>query len=359
MPTDCREGERQQPLVLGGKRGYPDVEYEESAVLVHLDGRIGHSDSLDKWADLDARPRRAGGRVTASGSAGHRCSDPCRLAASMAAVLQQRGWAGRPSALRSDVHRISAPEVSRCGANRLTARAGRRQIGLHRNMSVTAPNCGAVVAASRSQPAVALGGDAPPRRGWWRRSCRSRTERWLRTVPSERNSFLAIAATDEPSRAARSTSVSRGVSGDSPATRLVGGQGRVDHAQPGVHAAYGVGELGRGGVLDDEPGRRRPAARGAGSRAGRRWSRSAPGSSGDGRADLGGRGDAVEAGHLDVEQGDVGPVLEHGREHGVAGADLGDDLEVGLEAEQRGQRAADQGLVVGEQQPDASCAAPR
>ena len=45
-------------------------------------------------------------------------------------------------------------------------------------------------------------------------------ERWLRTVPSERNSRRAIVATDEPSRAACSTSVSRGVSGDSPATRL-------------------------------------------------------------------------------------------------------------------------------------------
>ena len=36
----------------------------------------------------------------------------------------------------------------------------------------------------------------------------------------------------------------------------------------------------------------------------------------------------------------------------VAAADLGHHLEVGLEAEQRGQRAAHQGLVVGEQQPD-------
>ena len=57
-------------------------------------------------------------------------------------------------------------------------------------------------------------------------------------------------------------------------------------------------------------------------------------------------------GHLDVEQGHVRVVLEDGRDHLVAGADLGDHLEVGLEAEQRGQRAAHQRLVVGEQQPD-------
>ena len=45
-------------------------------------------------------------------------------------------------------------------------------------------------------------------------------------------------------------------------------------------------------------------------------------------------------------------MLAHGLDHRVAGADLGDHLEVGLEAEQRGQRAAHQRLVVGEQQPD-------
>ena len=45
-------------------------------------------------------------------------------------------------------------------------------------------------------------------------------------------------------------------------------------------------------------------------------------------------------------------VLEHGGQHGVAGADLDDHLEVGLQVEQRGQRAAHQRLVVGEQQPD-------
>ena len=39
-------------------------------------------------------------------------------------------------------------------------------------------------------------------------------------------------------------------------------------------------------------------------------------------------------------------------DHLVAAADLGDHLQVGLQLEQRGQRAADQGLVVGEQQAD-------
>jgi hypothetical protein len=45
--------------------------------------------------------------------------------------------------------------------------------------------------------------------------------------------------------------------------------------------------------------------------------------------DRGGRGQAVEAGHLDVEQRDVGTVLEYRGHDLVAAADLGHDLEVG------------------------------
>ena len=90
-------GERQQPLILGGKRGYPDVHYKEQNVLVPLDGRIGHSDSLDKWADFD---RDLLGLVESSLVSVHvgwaQVLDPCRLAGSMASLLQQRGWNGAP-----------------------------------------------------------------------------------------------------------------------------------------------------------------------------------------------------------------------------------------------------------------------
>ena len=66
-----------------------------------------------------------------------------------------------------------------------------------------------------------------------------------------------------------------------------------------------------------------------------------------------GRLDAVEAGHLDVEQGHVGAVLAaRPATTSSPAADLGDHLEVGLEVEQRRQGAAHERLVVGEQQPD-------
>jgi hypothetical protein len=58
--------------------------------------------------------------------------------------------------------------------------------------------------------------------------------------------------------------------------------------------------------------------------------------------------DAVHPRHLDVEQGDVGPGLQGGGNDLVAGGDLGDHLEVGLEGQQCGERAAHHMLVLGQ-----------
>ena len=130
-------------------------------------------------------------------------------------------------------------------------------------------------------------------------------------MPSERNSAAAIAATVAPSRAARSTSVSRAVSGDSPTDEAVGGQRRVDHAQAGVHPADGVGELAGGRVLDDEPARaglqRPPQVAGPPERGHDEHPHVR-----QRRAQRLGGGDPVQAGHLDVEQRDVRPVLAGG-----------------------------------------------
>lgn len=64
------------------------------------------------------------------------------------------------------------------------------------------------------------------------------------------------------------------------------------------------------------------------------------------------RGDAVHPRHLDVEQRHVGPGFADGVEHFVATTDLRDDLQVGFEGEESGERAPHEGLVVSEQQPD-------
>ena len=74
--------------------------------------------------------------------------------------------------------------------------------------------------------------------------------------------------------------------------------------------------------------------------------------SGSAARQLAGGLDPVHAGHLDVEEGDVGVRLARGGDHLVAAADLGHDGHVRFEVEQGGERAADEGLVVGEQEPD-------
>jgi hypothetical protein len=87
-------GQRQQPLVLAGKRGYPDVEYVGLGVLVQLDGRIGHADSLDKWADLERDLLGVIESILTLRVGWAQVLDPCRLAAIIGKILHQRGWSG-------------------------------------------------------------------------------------------------------------------------------------------------------------------------------------------------------------------------------------------------------------------------
>jgi hypothetical protein len=89
-------GERQTPWMLGGKRGYPDVKYADFGVVVQLDGRIGHLDSLDRWADFDNDVAALVEAAIVTLRIGWgQVLDPCRLAISVAALLQRRGWGGQ------------------------------------------------------------------------------------------------------------------------------------------------------------------------------------------------------------------------------------------------------------------------
>src|SRR5260370_19195102 len=69
-------------------------------------------------------------------------------------------------------------------------------------------------------------------------------------------------------------------------------------------------------------------------------------------AELPGRPEAVHPGHLDVEQGDVGPYLEGLLEDIAARGHLRHDLEAGLEVEQGGERTARHALVLGQEDAD-------
>jgi hypothetical protein len=100
---------RQQPFVLAGKRGYPDVEYVGLGVLMQLDGRIGHTDSLDKWADLERDLAGVVAEILTLRVGWAQVLDPCRLAAIVGAILRQRGWTGEVQPCGPICTALSAP----------------------------------------------------------------------------------------------------------------------------------------------------------------------------------------------------------------------------------------------------------
>ncbi len=110
-------GKRQQAWVLGGRRAYPDVEYEEAKVLVHLDGRIGHIDSLDRWADFERDLDGMGESIVSARVGWRQVLDPCRLAVAISKILHVQGVDGSDASLRTELHRISDPWRGFCGAN--------------------------------------------------------------------------------------------------------------------------------------------------------------------------------------------------------------------------------------------------
>ena len=90
-------GRRQSPFDDGRRHGFRDVRYPKQALLVELDGRLGHEFARDQWADL-ARDLHAAveGQLTVRLGWGP-VSDACRLAPLLGQLLAARGWAGRPS----------------------------------------------------------------------------------------------------------------------------------------------------------------------------------------------------------------------------------------------------------------------
>jgi hypothetical protein len=72
----------------------------------------------------------------------------------------------------------------------------------------------------------------------------------------------------------------------------------------------------------------------------------------DGGGDLAGRLDAVELGHPEIHEDDVG-AARPGQAHGLAPVTgLPDDVDFGLGGEKHPEAGADQGLVVDEQNPN-------
>ena len=88
-------GERQVRDEVAGGAVFRDVRYPAYRTNIELDGRLGHSETLDRWADLD-RDLEAATRGDTTLRVGWRqVLEPCRLAATVGSVLTLRGWKGR------------------------------------------------------------------------------------------------------------------------------------------------------------------------------------------------------------------------------------------------------------------------
>lgn len=91
---------------------YRDVLYDEQATVVELDGRLGHEETEDKWADLD---RDVGavveGKVTLRARWGQ-VLNPCRLATAVEVVLRRRGWQGRAHPCRRPGCQVGRVDVA-------------------------------------------------------------------------------------------------------------------------------------------------------------------------------------------------------------------------------------------------------
>lgn len=86
-------GERQKPAGEPGRRMFRDVEYAMAALLVELDGRLGHDSTADRDRDLERDLDAAVDRSeTLRLGYGQVVGRGCRTAAKVALVLRRRGW---------------------------------------------------------------------------------------------------------------------------------------------------------------------------------------------------------------------------------------------------------------------------
>lgn len=92
LPTGVR-----QRRVAGVRVIWIDVDYDEFATRVELDGRVGHADEASKFRDRKRDNRgTVGDRWTLRYGHAEVFGTPCAVAAEQAFVLRQRGWLGTP-----------------------------------------------------------------------------------------------------------------------------------------------------------------------------------------------------------------------------------------------------------------------
>ena len=184
-------------------------------------------------------------------------------------------------------------------------------------------------------------------------------ETWVFTVAAPMNNASEISAFVEPFASSIRTSRSRSVSVSSRrGRRRAGGEGlgepsdqaagdrRVEQGPAVGDGADRRSELLGWDVLEDEPAR--PGPQGAidvlvGVERGEDDHLERPIRFAE---DPAGRGEAVELGHANVHEDDVGTVTACDLDGFEAGAGFGDHVDVGLLAQHHREAAADEGLIV-------------
>jgi hypothetical protein len=112
-PHGLPVGSRQRRVRQGRTPAYRDVDYVDLATVIELDGRVGHSDTVDAWSDLDRDVAAlVAGDLTVRVGWGP-VLQPCRLAVAVGQILGQRGWtrAVRPCGPRCVV--LPAPDAGK------------------------------------------------------------------------------------------------------------------------------------------------------------------------------------------------------------------------------------------------------
>jgi hypothetical protein len=90
-PHGLPTGDRQGRVHQGKSPAFRDVDYVALATIVELDGRIGHDEASDRWADLDRDlVAVVGGELTLRVGWGQ-VLESCRLAAVVGRILLARG----------------------------------------------------------------------------------------------------------------------------------------------------------------------------------------------------------------------------------------------------------------------------
>lgn len=94
-PHGLPTASRQRRVKVGRRPAYRDVEYLGGALVVELDGRLGHDGTEDRWADLNRDIDSVIAGATTVRLAWGQVLDACRLAAAIGRLLRAVGWQGR------------------------------------------------------------------------------------------------------------------------------------------------------------------------------------------------------------------------------------------------------------------------